>query len=446
VTDDLSRRAVLAALGTAAVAGCLSEGDPGPATEIPGDETPTTSPMPAGTPTRSPTDVHTVSGTEPGPGTPSRTDSPGSDPSTGTGAPTPEETPTVPPPIESDWPVPGADAGRSNAVDAAAGPTDDVVQLWFFDGGTDLSAPVLADGTLYVGGADGTVWALDARSGGTRWSTSAGTSAGTPHLVDGRLFVPVDGGLVALDPADGSERWRVETTGRRGLVVAEHGVYWIDERGPTVVALSPADGSERWRTDIAEPWESRVFASENRVFVSCGPYDTRFWRLDAETGEQYNESPRRGADFPAEQCYRSGTVYGVDAFFGNVDATAVSDAGAGWSQGVPPGGEAGGGLVAVGDERVYYTANVDDEPGLTALSTTDGTVEWQADVPSTVTGRPAVASEAVVVPTAEGLRSFDPAEGSEQWATDATAGSELLVADDIVYTTAETSVVAYRPP
>jgi len=446
MAERLSRRALLAALGTAAVAGCLSDDDPGAGVGTPGDGTPTSTPTPASTPTASPTDVHTVSGTDPGPGTPSQTATSGNDPSTGTDASTPEGTPATPSSVESDWPVPSADAGRSNAVPEATGPTDAVAELWRFSAPAELSDPVLADGTLYAGRADGRVHAVDAATGDRLWDAATGDSAGVPSVVDGRLFAPIGSGIVALDPANGDEQWYVETPNRRGSLVADHGVYWIDESGPTVVALSPADGSEQWRTDIADPWEPRIFADENRVFVSSGPYDNRYWRLDAADGTQYNDPPRRGADFPAEQCYRAGTVYAVDAFFGNVDAKPVSDAGASWNQGVPPGGGAGGGLLAVDDERVYYTANVDDEPGLTALSAESGSEEWTADVTPAITARPAVGSDAVVVQTDDGLRSFDPADGSRQWASAVDTGAGVVVADDLAFTTVGSAVVAYRAP
>jgi outer membrane protein assembly factor BamB len=386
-----------------------------------------------------------VSGTDREPGTPSRTDSPENDPSTGTDASTPERTPTTPSSVESAWPVPGADAGRSNAV-GTAGPTEAVAELWRFSAAAELSDPVVAEGTLYAGRADGRVHAVDAATGERLWGAATGDSAGTPAVVDGQLFAPLGSGIVALDPANGSQQWFVETPNRRGWLATDHGVYWIDESGPTVVALSPADGTEQWRTEIADPWQARIFASENRVFVSSGPYDNRYWRLDAADGTQYNDPPRSGADFPAEQCYRAGTVYAVDAFFGNVDAKSVSDAGVDWNQGVPPGGGSAGGLLAVGDDRVYYTANMDDEPGLTALSVDDGSEEWTADVTPTITARPVVGSDAVVLQTDDGLRSFDPADGSRQWASGVDTGSGVVVADDLAFTTVGSAVVAYRAP
>ena len=182
------------------------------------------------------------------------------------------------------------------------------------------------------------------------------------------------------------------------------------------------------------------------MFLSSGPYDDRFWRLDAETGERYNQPPRRGADFPAEQCYRAGTVYAVDGFFGNVDAKPVSDAGVDWRAGVAPGGEGGGGLVSVGPDRVYYTANIDDEPSLTVLSREDGRVAWTAELSPTVLGRVAVGTESAVVPTTDGLRAFDPADGTRLWASGVATGSDLVVADDLAFTTVDGSVVAYRAP
>ncbi|MCT9095887.1 PQQ-binding-like beta-propeller repeat protein [Haloarchaeobius sp. HME9146] len=399
---DHSRRSLLASLGSLALAGCVSDSA--------GDGT-TTKPMTAAT----------------------------SEQPTTTGRP---ETPDQ---IASSWPMPAADPGRSNYVPDATGPTEPVAELWRTTASASLSKPVLAEGVLYVGGDDGTVRALDARTGETRWQQSVGSAARTPWLYQGQLFVPTSEAIVVLAAGDGAEQWRVETPDCAAMLVAAHGVYWLSRGPPTVVALAPADGSERWRTELADPWEPPLLAGEDAVFVSSGTYDTRFWRLAADTGSLLGEDPSSGADFPAEQCYRDGTVFAVEGFFGGVRATSVRDDGNGWRQvDVPPAGGGAGGL-SVGAEYVFYTSNYETSQ-VFALSRTDGTVAWTAAVGAALSGRPVVAGEAVLVRTKDGLRCLDPADGTERW-TESSIGSDasVVVADDLLFTTQADTVRALRP-
>ncbi|MFB6119137.1 PQQ-binding-like beta-propeller repeat protein [Halosegnis sp.] len=362
-----------------------------------------------------------------------------SPPSTESSTPTSTATPVAPAEFGTTWPAPAHDAGLSNGT-TAAGPTDPVAELWTVSLPAP-TAPVFADATVYAS-ADGAVHALDARTGDRRWQTPVGAGAGSPWCRTDQVVVPVDGAVVALDTA-GTEQWRVETPDRAALLVTTAGIYWLaDGDPPTVVALSP-DGREQWRTDLGEPWRPPLFAGSGRVFVSSGTHDSRFWQLDAATGERLGEPPRSGADFPAEQFARDGTVYAADAFFGNVRATPVDD-GDGWSQATAPGGEAGGGLLAGDGSRVYYTANADDEPSVFALGA-DGTVGWTAAFDAIVTGRPVAARETVLVPTDAGLRALDRADGTPLW-THAGVGERVAVVDDIVYAAGDGSVTAYRPP
>lgn len=429
MTDEWSRRALLVGLGATALTGCLAD-DPASGGVV-------------STPTQSPVPTTDGAGTE----TPSTTDPPADTgtlehPTTGA----PQVTPTPPSSVDSAWPMPAADAGLSNAGRGAAGPTERVGDLWRVETGAALSAPVLAGGRLFVGGDDGTVRAYDARTGDADWEQSVGGPAGTPWVLDGRLYVPTDGELVALAAGDGTEAWRVPTPGRAGVVVAAHGVYWLDESGPAVVALAHADGSERWRTDIADPWEPPIFAGADAVFVSSGTYDNRFWRLSADEGTVRNEQPRAGADFPAEQCARDGVVYAVDGFFGNVRATPVVGGESGWSRGVAYSGGGAGGTVSVGSERVYYVSNAQDEPGLWALSRSDGSVAWTVDVAGVATGRPVVADEAVLVPTDGGIEAFASDDGADLWSWDGVdLDGRLLVADDLVYAATDGTLRALRP-
>jgi outer membrane protein assembly factor BamB len=438
-----SRRTLLASVGTTVLAGCLSDG------ETPGTETATPSPASEdGTATETPTPTTSHPGTTE---TPSPTTTEPQTPTTSDPGPVPPGT------IETRWPMPAADAGRSNFNPAATGPTAEVDELWHVSTETTLFGPVVADGTLFVGGDDGQVRAFDARRGEPRWERSVGDAAGPPHVLDGQVILPTGDAVVALAASDGAERWRADTParlGRRsasdrvvwlpGLVVASHGVYWFDPETPAVVALED-DGSRKWRTAIERPATTPLLAAAAAVFVPSGTRDNRFWQFDPASGEVLSDQPRGGADFPAERCYRHGTMYAVDGFFGNVRATAVTAAGTGWYQGVPHAGD-GAGALAVGAERVFYTSNTPEKPDLFALSRADGTVEWSVAVESAVTGRPTVANEAVLLPTAERLRCFDPQDGTEQWAVDLDVGDTPVIVDDLVYTVGDGTIRALRAP
>lgn len=449
--SNWSRRTFLVTVGTAAVAGCVTGSDAptgdteaettsGSAPESARSTTPTDTVPPDATASETRTETETETETK-----------------TETQSPATPEPPVEPPStLDSEWPMPRADSGQSNYNPAASGPTSLVDELWTVETETDLSGPVVAGETLFVGGDDGAVRAFDARTGDRRWQRSVGDTAGPPRVFDGRLFVPTEDAVVALSAGDGSESWRTTTPGRpgrqtapdgvvwhQGIVVAAHGVYWFDNADLAVVGLARDDGSERWRTAVDDPAESPLFAAEDYVFLSSGTHDNRFWIFHPETGKIRGKEPRGGADFPAEQCYLGGTMYAVDGFFGNVRASVVTGAGPSWYQGVPPAGGGAGHLVG-GDQRVYYTSNTTDEPDLFALSRSDGRVEWKVDVEGAVVGRPTVASETVLLPTENGLRCYDPADGAERWATGRDVRDPAVV-DDLLYTTADGVVRAFRP-
>ena len=73
-----------------------------------------------------------------------------------------------------------------------------------------IRAGVGADaGTVVVTGADGTVQALDAENGQTRWKFQASTEIlSAPAVGNGTVVVrSVDNRIVALDAESGARRW-----------------------------------------------------------------------------------------------------------------------------------------------------------------------------------------------------------------------------------------------
>jgi outer membrane protein assembly factor BamB len=412
-----TRRAFLVSLGVGATAGCLDDARGT-------DESPTGSERPP-----------TTAGTSTEPEQSERA------------------TPSPPDSVDSTWPVPGADAGFSNST-RATGPTGQVGELWRFVDDADLSTPIVADGTAYVGTVDGDVVALDARSGGKAWRQTVGETAFAPRVVDGTLYVPTDAGIVAL-ASDGTERWRIDTPTRDdstddealpprvSVLATDDGLYWFDggdgDEQPAVVATTLDDGSERWRTEIGEPRTRRLFAGADTVFVPNGTNGQHAWRLAADDGEVLAE-PDRGYDFPAERLFRNGSVYSTEPFFGGASASPIAEDGYEWNDDAPPGTH----HVSAGPDRLYVGVERGDEPGLYALSASDGSEEWTAEI--TPTHRPVVAGEAVLVHDEDTLYCLDPGDGTERWRrSNETVGVRMAVADDVLFVTRGDTLRAFRP-
>jgi outer membrane protein assembly factor BamB/glyoxylase-like metal-dependent hydrolase (beta-lactamase superfamily II) len=144
----------------------------------------------------------------------------------------------------------GAD-GRMHAIDAASG-----AARWVHAGGSRIrQGAALEDGRLYYGAEDGTLRALDAATGTEIWRFASGAAVDTDSLLhaDALFFGNRGGGLYALDAADGSERWRLYFWGSwvESTPVMVDGVLYVGSSDlRRVSAIDPRTGTPLWRTDV----------------------------------------------------------------------------------------------------------------------------------------------------------------------------------------------------
>lgn len=143
--------------------------------------------------------------------------------------------------------------------------------------GPVVSRPLFHDGTLYVG-AGRALLAIDPADGTVRWRFRAPNSvalramSGSGLRVAGGHLLAVSGrfdglhgqenAVHAVDPSAGTERWRYapgDSYTSFGLLPAADGAVYVgsndDAIGPSgdeTRALSLADGSERWRTETGD--------------------------------------------------------------------------------------------------------------------------------------------------------------------------------------------------
>ena len=158
--------------------------------------------------------------------------------------------------------------------------------------GPSETSPVIDGNRLYVGDWNGSVWALDARSGRTLWRyRTHGAVKGAAALSGGRLYVgSYDGHVYCLAAATGRVIWKASGQSRlfgRGRFYSTptlaYGRVYIGSTDGRVYSFGATTGKLIWshRTGnyvYASPavWNGLVFA---------GSYDKRFYAFDGATGD-----------------------------------------------------------------------------------------------------------------------------------------------------------------
>lgn len=167
-----------------------------------------------------------------------------------------------------------SDAGTVYAVRVADGKpawtlkTDADLPFMNYKPGVDFwdywtSSPLYFDGVVYIGGGDGVVRALDARTGRVIWTyATRGRVRATPATDGKRIYVgSFDGAMYALDRADGKLTWSFQTEGNSDFKI-----------GSIQSSAAVADGK-----------------------VLFGSRDYRLYALDAETGKAAWIAPHKGS-------------------------------------------------------------------------------------------------------------------------------------------------------
>lgn len=234
----------------------------------------------------------------------------------------------------------GGDARHSGTYATAAPGNLEV--LWSFQTREPIvSSPVVAEGTVYFGGSDNFLYALEAGTGKLRWKFDAhGNVGSSPAVSGGRVFVlSLDGNLYALDAATGAQQWVFATGGERrhtapGIDYAapatemmpdpwdfllssptvHAGVVYFGSGDHHVYAVDATTGALRWKFETGNVVHASPAVAEGRVFV--GSFDARFYALDAQSGAllwQFqtgdNDRTRLMVGIPGSATVAGGTVY-----------------------------------------------------------------------------------------------------------------------------------------
>jgi outer membrane protein assembly factor BamB len=173
--------------------------------------------------------------------------------------------------------------------------------IWRQRLGTQLAAPTISGGIVYVVGRNSDAWAIDADDGRQRWripssdTPSVLVGGAAPAIADGRVIFPFPSGeIVAAMPNTGVTLWNSFVAGGRlGTAYASinditsdpvvvGGTIYAGNQSGRVVAMNSRTGTREW-TAREGAYSPVLVAGGALFFVSDR---NELIRLDADSGER----------------------------------------------------------------------------------------------------------------------------------------------------------------
>jgi outer membrane protein assembly factor BamB len=268
---------------------------------------------------------------------------------------------------------------------------------------------------------------------GEVWSAPTNNNGGAPAVVSGKVYVPTNSGVQALNPTTGAVLW----TALPGALIygspAVTGglVYTMGVSGPTFYALTASKGTTKWTQTLGAGTYSSPIVVNGVVYISC--LDGNIYALNATTGAILWKSAIGSPGGEASPAVVDGvvyvgagnTIYALNALTG---ATIWSYLTGGQVEGSPS--VAGGVLYQGSDDGHIYA--------LRTGASSPGTVLWQFATGSVVYQATAVSAGVVYVGAQNStFYALDAHTGAVRW-TFAAGGilGSAIVANRIVYVTA----------
>jgi eukaryotic-like serine/threonine-protein kinase len=331
----------------------------------------------------------------------------------------PLSTPTM---ISGPQPNSNGAMDRANFQGTGVYHTDAIPQpgrlLWKFKTryGSIESPPSVADGIVYLGANDFTVYAIDSQTGTELWSFRSDYGAMfSPTIADGQLYVSsADENLYVLDSKTGNEVWRFSLHNPRlpwaaftNPVVAGEVVY-VGSARDGLYALDTKTGAIKWHFEAGGSILYTPVLANGRIYFGTRPTDGHMnaymYAIDSETGSEHWKVPVQGK--------------GINSTTPVVDGLIFLPT---WNE------------------------------GLVALDASTGERRWQFGAGTTILTAPAVAYDTVYLTQDNHLLALNIRDGQERWSFGRSGtglNSSPIIAGNIVYyltTDVYTSIVPFFP-
>jgi outer membrane protein assembly factor BamB len=324
------------------------------------------------------------------------------------------------------------------------GPTKLTGAKWSFKtNGPIVSSPAIANGVVFIGSLDGSLYAIDQETGQQKWKTDPTDSiSSSPAVFDGIVYyLSYDRALYAVAADTGTVKWLFATNGERrfeakglhGLAPTDqniadpmdvflsspavfHGRVYFGSSDGHVYAVDAKSGVLQWSFLTKDIVHASPAIANNTVYV--GSWDSYLYALDADTGAEkwrfktgedpilhnqvgFQSSPAVVDGTVYVGC-RDGHVYAVDAMTGAKKwdySTSQS-----WVNGTP----------AVRDGVVYVGTS--DTHRFHAIDAKSGQLLWVFDAKSLIFGSAALAGDLAYVGSFNGkLFAIDVKSGQLAW-------------------------------
>lgn len=203
------------------------------------------------------------------------------------------------------------DLAHSGVYSGAAPASEPPLKWKFHTDGYVIGSPAIDAGIIFVGSADGNVYAVDRASGQQRWvfkTTSRVVSSAA--VSNGVVYIEsYDGYLYAIDEASGTQKWKFATKGEKRFSAPNlHGIQPVTEVMPdpfdhylsspavwngavyfgsgdgNIYAVDATTGALKWKFKTGNVVHASPALADGTVFV--GSWDSYFYALDAKTGRE----------------------------------------------------------------------------------------------------------------------------------------------------------------
>ena len=183
------------------------------------------------------------------------------------------------------WPMNGGNLSGSAYVPWTGEYPEGVELDSIYVGPSTRSAPVISNGTVYMGG-ESTVFAINADTSETSWeSQPTGPVHGTLAVANDTLFVPLrNKEILALNAMSGSQRWSFKAESPFvGSPSVDKGIVYSSTQKGRLYALDAGTGNQIWTMDAGDAITSAVAITDNKIAV--GVSTGGLFIRDARTGD-----------------------------------------------------------------------------------------------------------------------------------------------------------------
>lgn len=308
--------------------------------------------------------------------------------------------------LQSLWPQFHNDTSKLgyNAYEATA-TIYNLGSKWTFNSGSLFtSSPIATNGNVYVGSANGNVYALNATTGTFKWIYTTGDWVVAAPAVSGNsLYVgSKDGTFYALTASTGALLWTFSTGGPISApATVKNGVVYFGSEDHTLYALNAANGSLLWSYTTGDKIFGGAAVVSNVVYF--GSLDHNVYALSAVDGSLI-WSHTTGGGVAGSPAVTGGAVY-VGSYDHYMYALSAASGGTVWQF------QTGGWIFsspAIAYGKVYFGST---DHNIYALDL-NGNQVWAVHTDGDVISSPAVANHIVAVGSYDG----------NLWIADANAG------------------------